>query len=230
MSKTNIHEGHRQRMYEKAEKIGYDNLPEHELLEIMLFSVIPRANTNVIAHELIKKFGSAYGAMTAAPDELTKIDGIGPTAAKFLNSLPMTMKAVAASKNAYIDKGYIKKGSTAEDLKDYICSQYLDADDEHVIVWYLSPSLKIIKRSSFGGGSFDSAEISKSQLAREAVITGAAYVILSHNHPSGLPFPSAEDRILTSEITDALNSVGVKLFDHIIIAGSDYYSFRESVL
>ncbi len=214
-------------MYEKAEKIGYDSLPEHELLEIMLFSVIPRANTNVIAHELIKKFGSAYGALTAPLDELLKVDGVGPAAAKFLRSLPMTMKAVAAAKNSYLREGYTKKGSSPDELREYICSQYLDTDQERVIVWYLSSNLKIIKQSVFESGSFDSAEVNTSVIAREAVTCGAAYVILSHNHPSGIAFPSEADRMVTAEIKEALKCVGVKLFDHIISAGAEYYSFRE---
>ncbi len=216
-------------MYEKAEKIGYENLPEHELLEIMLFSAIPRANTNVIAHELIKKFGSAYGALTAPLDELLKVDGVGPAAAKFLRSLPMTMKAVAASKNAYLRDGYIKKKSNPDDLREYICSQYIDIDQERIIVCYLTPTLKIIKQSVFESGSFDSAAVNMSAIVREAVTSGAAYVILSHNHPSGIAFPSEADRMVTSEIRDALECVGVKLFDHIISAGAEYYSFREKM-
>ncbi len=214
-------------MYEKAEKIGYENLPEHELLEIMLFSVIPRANTNVIAHELIKNFGSAYGALTAPIDELMKVDGIGPAAAKFLRSLPKTMKAVAAAKNSYLQSGYIKKVSGAEELREYICSQYFDTDQERIIVWYLSSNLKIIKHSVFESGSFDSAAVNINVIVRESVTSGAAYVILSHNHPSGIAFPSDADRMVTTEVKEALECVGVKLFDHIISAGAKYYSFRE---
>ena len=70
-----MHEGHRKRMYEKL-KNG-DGLYDHEILEILLFNAIPRKNTNPVAHELIKTFGSLSGVFAAEPERLMTVDGVG---------------------------------------------------------------------------------------------------------------------------------------------------------
>ncbi len=228
MSGATGHEGHRKRMYEKAEKIGFENLSDDELLEIMLYSVIPRADTRPIARELTKKFGSAYGVLTADPAELVTVDGVGPAAAKFLSSLPMTLRAVAASERANAPKTAGRKAENAQKLKDYIFSQYRDTDKERIIVCYLSSALGIINQTDFESNSFDSVAVNIGNILRKAVKCGASYVLLSHNHPSGIAFPSEADRELTKEISRTLAEEGIELYDHIIIAGSEYYSFRES--
>ena len=64
------HDGHRQRMLQKAKDSGLEFLPEHEQLEILLFAVIPRGNTNGIAIDLIRRFGSIAGVITAQPGEI----------------------------------------------------------------------------------------------------------------------------------------------------------------
>lgn len=214
-------------MYQKAEQIGYENLPEHELLEMMLFFIIPRGNTNHIAHELIKKFDTAYGAITADPKELIKIDGIGTRAAEFLNKLPMIMKAIIRAKHSYIDSK-ITKHERLENLNELIQAQYIDTDMERVIALYLNSSYKLVKLSVLNDGSFDSVLFDRGKVVREAVLCGAANVVLSHNHPSGLVFPSEADRQITGEIAASLKEVDIKLLDHIIVGGSDYYSFRET--
>ena len=82
-----MHEGHRSRMREKYLKGGEEGLLDHELLEILLFYCIPRSNTNEIAHELLKKFGTLDGVAKADYYALQSVHGIGENAALFLNLL-----------------------------------------------------------------------------------------------------------------------------------------------
>ncbi len=95
------HTGHRQRMKEKSKNIGLAFMHEHEQLEIILYAVIPRGNTNEIAHELLRRFHSIYGVLSADVNELVKVDGIGVRAAEFLHSLPSILGIVKRSKIAY---------------------------------------------------------------------------------------------------------------------------------
>ena len=215
--KENIHEGHRRRMYEKAEKIGYENLPEHELLEIMLYSVIRQGNTNPTAHNLIDKFGSLYGVLMAD----------GERTADFLHCMPKFMKAAAKSRH-FNSKGKKSDAEILDELREYVLSQYLDAVYEQMHVLYLDPSLRVIKLKNVAEGSLDYLAFDKAKIVREAVLCGAAYVILSHNHPSGIAFPSEADRRVTGSIESALGEADIKLLDHIIYAGDEYYSFREA--
>lgn len=225
--KENIHEGHRRRMYEKAEKIGYENLPEHELLEIMLYSVISRGNTNSIAHNLIDKFGSLYGVLMADVNELKKVKGVGERTAGFLHCMPKFMKAAAKSRHLN-SKGKKSEAEILGELREYMLSQYLDAVYERMHVMYLDRNLKVIKLNSVAEGSLDYLTFDKAKIIREAVLCGAVYVILSHNHPSGIAFPSEADRRVTGSIESALGEADIKLLDHIIYAGDEYYSFREA--
>ncbi len=225
--KKNIHEGHRKRMREKAESLGFENLPEHEQLEMLLFYVIPRGNTNETAHELIETFGSLYGVLAAEVEDLEKIDGIGQKSADFLHSLPMLAKAVMHSKYSYIDNN-ASKDERIKTIKKYVCSQFVNTVMERVIAVYLGTSFKIIKSVTLNEGTFDSVNFEASRLVREAITYKAAYVVLSHNHPSGVKYPSEADIYLSGEIDSNLRTIGVKLFDHIIVSGSDSFSFREN--
>ncbi len=82
MAKDNIHGGHRERL--RARVIAdpeLDTFTDHEALELLLFYAIPRADTNILAHRLIAKFGSLRAVMDASPEELATVEGIGQSAA-----------------------------------------------------------------------------------------------------------------------------------------------------
>ena len=85
--KLGIHAGHRARMREKFSLYGRDIFHTHELLEMLLYHVIPYKNTNPIAKNLLDRFGSLDGVLSASRDELLSVDGVGPKAADMLLSL-----------------------------------------------------------------------------------------------------------------------------------------------
>jgi len=87
MTKGKLHAGHRERMRTRFSENGFENYNPHEVLEQVLFLVIPRANTNETAHNLLQRFGSLSGVLNASEEELTEIPGIGSKAASFLASI-----------------------------------------------------------------------------------------------------------------------------------------------
>ena len=86
--KENVHAGHRQRLKNKYLSSGADVLEPHELLELLLFYAVPRANPNPIAHALIKRFGSLKNVLTAPVEELTKVEGVGESSALLISLFP----------------------------------------------------------------------------------------------------------------------------------------------
>ena len=76
-------------------------------------------------------------------------------------------------------------------------------------------------------GTIDSATIYPRDLVEKSLSLGASYVIVSHNHPSGIARPSKEDINITNVLYKALKMVDIKMLDHIIITANSYYSFRE---
>ena len=77
MKEHELHSGHRGRLDEKSRIIGLEFLEEHEQLEKLLFAVIPRGDTNAIAHALLNRFGSVYGVLTAEVEHLREVQGVG---------------------------------------------------------------------------------------------------------------------------------------------------------
>src|SRR5690554_309432 len=83
-----MHEGHRERLKGRFLEEGLDYFNQHQVLELLLFYVIPRRDTNPIAHKLIDKFGSLSGVLDAGYEHLIKEGGLSPNAATFLSLLP----------------------------------------------------------------------------------------------------------------------------------------------
>lgn len=76
-------------------------------------------------------------------------------------------------------------------------------------------------------GGIAGASVDVRCLLRHAILGQAVSVVLCHNHPSGRTSPSAEDNRLTRKVAEACQAVGIRLTDHIIFAGNDYYSYQE---
>ena len=211
MKSNNTHDGHRIRMREKLESGNLADLPEHEQLEILLFSVIPRGNTNEIAHELLRKFGSIYGVLSADISSLLEVDGIGAR----------VLGVVMRSKISYeTDNKFLLNDINT--LKDYLFSLFSDTVSERAYILFLNKGFRLIKFEKISDGSLEQVYIDISKAVRRAILNNAAYVVLTHNHPSDADISS------TRELDEALNTVGIGLLDHIIIGGDSYYSFRES--
>ncbi len=222
----NPHEGHRKRMYEKLETAKLSDLPEHEQLEIILFSVIPRGNTNEIAHRLLKRFGSVYAVLLADTRSLAEVDGVGMKTAEFLHNLPSVLGVVMQSKFAYENGNRFIFTETSK-VRKFLFGMYADTVTERIMVVYLNKAFRMIKYENINDGSPDVVFVDIRKIVRNAVLSDASYVILSHNHPSGFTSPSEQDRQTTRDLRNALKTIGVGLLDHIIIGGDNYYSFRE---
>ena len=100
-----LHSGHKQRLRQKALK-NFDVLAEHEIIELVLNFGIVRQNTNPIAHDLIKKFGSASNVFNAGYDELIKVKGLGEVSACLLSLIPKL--SIVAQKNNNLKKQKLK--------------------------------------------------------------------------------------------------------------------------
>ena len=227
MNSKSSHHGHRDRMREKLEHGSLADFPEHEQLEVLLFSVIPRGNTNEIAHELLRRFGSIYGVLSADTNSLIQVEGVGERVADFLHNSPAVLGVVMRSKVLYeTDNRFVLKDT--DRLKEYLFSLYADTIAERAYILFLNKGFRLIKYELICEGSIDEVYLDIKMAVRRALMNHAAYVVLTHNHPSGLVFPSDSDIISTRELSEALNTVKIGFWDHVIVGGNQYYSFRES--
>ncbi|EOT44835.1 DNA repair protein RadC [Enterococcus columbae DSM 7374 = ATCC 51263] len=117
--------------------------------------------------------------------------------------------------------------STSFQVAQQLIEEWKDAPQEHLICLYLNTKNEIIQKRILFVGSLDQSIAHPREIFREAVRCSAARIIISHNHPSGNPEPSENDRRFTLRLIKCGELVGIEVLDHLIIGQSSYVSLRE---
>ena len=220
-----IHEGHRDRLRQQFLREGMDNFTEVQALELILFSVISRKDTNPIAHALLKRFGSFAQVLEAPVEELRKVEGVGEKTAVYLHTI--------------LDAGRFYQVSRAKQTKiltslskcgEYLTSFFYGETVENIYLLCLDAKCMVLSCRKVGEGSVNSASLSIRKIVEIALSSNASAVVLAHNHPSGLAIPSDEDVQTTKKVAAALKAVDIQLVDHIVVADGDYVSMVQSGL
>ena len=218
-----MHEGHRTRVKRRFLEEGLDSFSDIQALELLLFYVIPRADTNPIAHALLDHFGSLSQVLEAGVEELQKVKGVGENAAVFLTLIPQMGRfyLVDRTKQASILP-------TLDSCAQYLLPRFFGRKTETVFLLCLDAKCKLLCCKEVGQGGTNSTGISIRKVVETAIGVNASTVVLAHNHPSGLAVPSPEDIQTTRQIAQALRAVEITLADHIIVADDDYVSIAMS--
>jgi len=223
MADGGIHANHRKRLRERYMTHGLDNFHDHNVIELLLTFAIPRKDVNPIAHDLIARFGSLDAVFEATVEELVAVPGIGENAAAMINLIPQVSKRYMAAKNRLV-----KVIANSTDAGNYILPSYLCEKDEVVMLLCMDSMRRITAFKEISRGVVNIVEISVRRVIEVALGCNAVSVIISHNHPGGIAYPSLEDRRTTEQLAQALEVVGIELSDHIIVAGDDYVSLADS--
>ena len=216
-------EGHRERLKRRFLKEGLNNFEDYQALELLLFYAIPRKDTSPIARELIKRFGSFSGVLSAPVDELKKVDGMGESSATFLS-------LVSAAGSYYLRDlcRYKKQITSTKDAGDYLVSQFIGLSNECVYLLCIDNGGRILHGDFISEGTVGLSSLSVRSVAEIALRVGAASVIIAHNHPRGFATPSSSDLQSTHILQKALQNLSIALLDHIILAENDYVSMAQS--
>lgn len=216
------HTGHRQRMRERLSKSGsFDGFAEHEILEILLFYVFPRGNTNELAHELITKFGSLRGVFNASKEELMQVKSVGENCAfalKFFNML--TVYAARQDIGTVDVRDYGR-------MLDYVNTFFTDEKEEKIKVFCVNSACRIQSVSDIGSGTSDCVEIDFKELTRIVLNSGCNVIVLAHNHPGGMNTPSQEDIAVTRKIISYLKMLDISVLDHYVVGANGITSMRS---
>lgn len=220
------HEGHRKRVKERFDNEGgFDNFAPHEILEILLYSTIPRGDTNAIGHALIREFGNLAHVFEAAPEELMKVKGVGERSAFLLSLIPHLCAAYNQSKWTR----NITLGS-ADLAGRYAINLFIGRHAEEFRIICLDSNRRVFYQGVVARGTINEVPAYPRVIVEEVLKRKAQYVIFAHNHPNGSSFPSEGDKIATAQIAAALEAIDVRMLDHIIVAGAQYYSMAEGGL
>ena len=216
----NVHKGHRGRMREKYDEGRLASFKDHEVLEMLLFYVIPQKNTNPTAHNLIERFGSLQSVLKAPPERLAKVDGVGDKTARYISLLGKTFE--------YINTPKRPKKLTKETALPLLKNLFSDAVREEVYIICLDSKDNILGCEKLSEGSFESTDFDPAKAARVALNYDSAQVVFAHNHPSGICKASGADVKVTELLEGALFMMGIKMRDHLIFAGDTYISIVEN--
>ena len=219
-----MHEGHRERLRERYSNNGVGAFTEHELLELLLTYAIPRRNTNELAHRLIDRFGSLHAVLSAEVAELTNIEGIGERAAVFLrlvgDSAALNAEAVGRQRQRM-------RILSPADAAAYALDLMRNERYESVYVVSLDKNMRLLHAERLMTGSLNEAPLYPRRVVESALMHRAASILLLHNHPSGDPTPSQADAEATEAVQKALNSIDIRLYDHLVVGEGGVYSFSR---
>lgn len=219
-----MHEKHRERLRKKF-IANSDLLENHEILELLLTFSIPRKNTNAIAHNLLKRFGSISNVLNANETELKNVDGIGENSALFLNLLKTVFRIYIESEC----KGHKKiKKLTMSEINTMLFTKFIGRDEENVAIALFNPKREITYCDLIEKGTVNFVNIDFRKIVNLALKHNATFIVLAHNHPSGIALPSREDINFTEKLSEILDSLGIKLLDHLIVCKDDYVSLCDN--
>ncbi|TNJ45590.1 DNA repair protein RadC [Phaeobacter sp. B1627] len=216
---------HRARLRERFMKGGATALPEYELLELILFRTIPRKDVKPLAHRLLAQFGDLNRVITAPPERLSRVSGVGQAVICDLKIFEAAAQRMARSR--VMQRQVIASWDV---LLDYCHTAMAHRDTEQFRVLFLDRKNVLIADEEQARGTVDHVPVYPREVAKRALELNASALILVHNHPSGDPTPSQSDISMTRKVEAALDALGIELHDHLIIGASDELSFRSEGL
>ncbi|MBS3907468.1 MAG: DNA repair protein RadC [Syntrophaceae bacterium] len=215
----------KERPRERLLQQGAQHLTEAELLGILIGKGTTRKTAIDLARELLDRYESLENLFSRSPSELMKVKGIGSAKAATLSAAFQLVRRIQSKTSK--DQPSFKR---AKDVANLYLPLMKDLRKEVFRVLLLSRSNRLIKEVTISEGTLDASIVHPRDVFREALLESAAGVILLHNHPSGNPNPSEEDIRITKQLAEAGRVMGIKVYDHIIVAGEDYRSLADDGL
>ncbi|NSY37302.1 DNA repair protein RadC [Leisingera sp. ANG59] len=212
---------HRARLRERFMAGGAAAMPDYELLELVLFRSIPRRDVKPLARQLLDTFGDFNRVVTAPPERLAQVKGIGDTVITDLKVLEAAAHRMARAR--VMQRQVI---SSWDALLDYCHTTMAHRETEQFRILFLDRKNVLIADEEQARGTVDHVPVYPREVAKRALELNASALILVHNHPSGDPTPSDSDIGMTDQIQAALSALGITLHDHLIIGKSAELSFR----
>ncbi len=220
-SETPSNAGHRQRLKARFTTSGPESLPDYELLELVLFSAIPRRDTKPVAKRLLERFGSFDEVVNAPPERLKEVKGVGAAAV-------MQLKLIRAGALRLMRVGVMQRPVLASwnAVLAYCRAAMGFETREQFRILFLDKKNRLIADEVQQEGTVDHTPVYIREVVKRALELSASAIILVHNHPSGDPTPSRADIDMTRQIVEAARPLGIAIHDHIIVGRQGHASLR----
>ena len=220
---ASVHDGHRERMRNRYFRMGLDAFEPHEALEMLLFFSRRQGNTNPLAHELIDHFGSVAAVLSASPDQLMQVNGVGENTAMLISMILPMYRLCMIDKNPRPDVF-----KSVDQCAKYLQAYFKNKTEEEFVMMLFDNGLHLLSFEVISKGSNNSSPISQRKMLEAIVKSNAANAVIAHNHPGGDSLPSRPDAHATIGVRNLLKGFSVELLDHIIVGEDDYVSMISS--
>ena len=222
---ASLHEGHRQRLRRRYCEEGLDGFQDHEVIELLLFYCVPKRDTNAIAHRILKEFGTLAALLESRPEDIARRLGLSESTAVLLSmAAPLSRRYLSCK---WGERPLINSSAKAG---EYALTLFAGRVYEVFYVICLDAQNRVNHAAMVHEGTINEAPVYPRIIVETALRHKAATVILAHNHPGGSLKPSLADKEVTGRISQVLRLIGIPVVDHIIAAGSRYFSFAEENL
>ncbi|MCR1899899.1 DNA repair protein RadC [Irregularibacter muris] len=211
-----------ERPREKLIKYGEKNLSDAELLAILLRTGGKNMTAISLAHQILNHNKIGLRHFIDAPiEELRKIKGIGIAKSAQLKA------AIELGRRLSREDPINRNIKSPLDVVDYLMEEMRYLSQEHFKVVLLNTKNFVISIDTVTIGTVNASLVHPREVFKNAIKKSCTSIILVHNHPSGDPYPSVEDKSITKRLIEAGNIIGIKVLDHIIIGDGKYLSFNE---
>ena len=214
-----------ERPRERLLKKGSKFLSTAELLALIISTGSRKRTAVELAKDLLSNFGGLKGIIDLSCEELKEIKGIGTAKAAKISAAVELAGRITAIQDEKRD--IINSPIKAVEL---LSSEMRFLKQEVLKAVLLNVKNRVIAVPEISRGGLSSSIVHPREVFREAIRRSSAAVILVHNHPSGDPTPSTDDLNITKKLVQSGEIIGIKVVDHIIIAGDKYTSFKEENL
>jgi len=218
----NIHSGHRERVRKRFLKDGISSFSDYQILEMLMFYVHKRKDTNEIGHNLINEFGSLENVFSATFDELCTVDGVGESGAVLIRLIGQLFNRVNARP---IETGtYL---SSTEITGQYLIDYFKNLSVERFVLISMNCERKILGVDIISEGDHSATAVDIRKIVNIAMKRKATVVLLAHNHPGDSTNPSDSDIVVTGKIINVLEGLDIMVADHIICNDTSFSSLEE---
>ena len=220
MADESIHSGHRERMRERfRQSFDLNGFSDHEVLEMLLYNIIPRADTAAAAHALLDTFGNLRTVLSADIDSLTAVKGIGLRCAEQLLFLGQVF--LRAEKESFVSV----RADDFDSLSRYLLNFFKGDTTERLCAFSINKAGRLTASAVLSAGITDRIAFDVDELKNFLAINSTDILILAHNHPGNSAIPSDEDVIFTRKLRNLLDDQ-VCFLDHLVVTNNEVTSMR----
>ncbi|HKV73548.1 MAG TPA: DNA repair protein RadC [Gemmatimonadales bacterium] len=226
MTGTRISPPQAHRPRERLWALGPDSLTPAELLAILLETGGRALPVTDLASSLLDSAGGSLRTLAARPrPELLRTRGVGPAkAARLVAAFELAARLMAESRPV------LPRIREPEDVVRLLGHRLRDLEVEEFHLLVLDSQSQVRRQVLVTRGLLNSSLVHPREVFRAAIAEAAAGIIVVHNHPSGDPSPSPEDRAVTRQLTEAGRLLDVPVYDHVIVGGDRFLSFAAAGL